>query len=174
MTDDQIAHVEHLLLGRCQARQGTDRPVRVYEWGSGGSTYHFASLLQHAEVPYTWWSVEYNKRWWECVYEATRHLSGVSVRLHDVGNDRLKQRRTDMDAYVDDIFEYREYGTKFDLVLVDGRKRRRCLLNASQVLAPGGVVVLHDASRKYYHCAFDAYKSGLFLDPDLWVGRMDS
>jgi hypothetical protein len=59
---------------------------------------------------------------------------------------------------------------KFDMILVDGRKRRRCLLEAKRLLAPGGVVFLHDAHRRRYHCALTVYSDSLFLTRDLWRG----
>lgn len=41
-------------------------------------------------------------------------------------------------------------GCLFDLVFVDGRRRNECLLVASQVLAEGGTVILHDSWRTRY------------------------
>jgi len=36
----------------------------------------------------------------------------------------------------------------FDLIFVDGRRRVECMVAALQRLTTGGVILLHDASRK--------------------------
>lgn len=164
MTDVQCRHVETLLLELADSRPG---PLEVFEWGSGGSTYHFSMILRTANMPFRWTSVEYNRKWYEKVCEAVRDIDEVQVKLYAVNNDRLKQRRTDMDAYVNSARAMRR---EFDFILVDGRKRRRCLIHASKLLRPGGRVALHDASREYYHCAFDRFEISHFVDPDLWIG----
>ena len=71
-----------------------------------------------------------------------------------------------MDGYVDWPVAA---GRKHDMVLVDGRKRRRCLLAASQLLQEQGVTVIHDAQRPYYACAYDAYRSHLAIGEILHI-----
>lgn len=65
-------------------------------------------------------------------------------------------------------------GRRFNFIFVDGRHRRRCLITASKLLAVGGVVVLHDAKREYYHSAFEHFTSHWFAGDDLWIGRIDA
>ena len=72
---------------------------------------------------------------------------------------------------------------KFDIVIVDGRFRRRCLIEAKKILAPEGYVVLHDAHKKHYHSPLDSYKHGKFIETGflyhetyrekvkLWIGN---
>src|SRR5262245_16515603 len=43
---------------------------------------------------------------------------------------------------------------EFDLIVVDGRQRCDCLAVAALVLAPNGVVLLHDSERPNYHAAY--------------------
>ena len=53
------------------------------------------------------------------------------------GHDR--DRLADLDAYV----AYpATLDRRFDFIFVDGRKRRRCLIEAAQLLKPNGAVVL--------------------------------
>src|SRR5262249_4453464 len=80
-------------------------------------------------------------------------------------------RLPNMDAYVN--FP-RDFGGRFDLVLVDGRKRRRCLLAAADYLKPEGVTVMHDAYRTYYHCAFERYASHRAIGEILWIGSNEA
>lgn len=144
------------------------KALEVLEWGSGGSTLHLTSFLRQRGIAYRWLSLEYNARWYRQVQRATCDDRCIELVLFDVGNARLRQRHTDMTAYVN---YPSTLARAFDLVLVDGRKRRRCLLEARSLLKPSGVVLLHDAERSHYQCAFAAYPSGKFLTKHLWLGR---
>jgi Methyltransferase domain len=81
--------------------------------------------------------------------------------------DRDDDRRADLDDYV---ALPASLDRRFDIVVVDGRKRRRCLLEASSLLTDSGIVVLHDAWRSYYQCAFDTYPFAQRIGDELWVG----
>ncbi|POX42668.1 hypothetical protein C3486_03595 [Streptomyces sp. Ru73] len=61
----------------------------------------------------------------------------------------------------------------YDVILINGRKRRRCLLTALRLLGERTAVLLHDAGRPYYHCALEAYPAGRFLGDALWIGGKD-
>lgn len=143
--------------------------LRILEWGSGGSTIHFTRFLCEHDISYEWISLEYNKRWHKSVVDATKRDPHIKVVLFDVGNNHLYQRDTDMDKYV----AYPSTLEKaFDLVLIDGRKRRRCILEARKMLTEDGVVFLHDAQRSYYHCAFGHFPDRCFVGPTMWRGKM--
>lgn len=79
----------------------------------------------------------------------------------------VAERHVDMDDYV--AYPARRAG-RYDLIFVDGRKRRRCLLEAASLLKPGGITVLHDAYRQPYHCALDAFAYGRHAGEMLWLG----
>jgi hypothetical protein len=81
--------------------------------------------------------------------------------------EREQDRWADLDDYVG---LPASLGRRFDVVLVDGRKRRRCLLEAGELLRDTGIVVLHDAWRRYYHCAFADYPFSRRIGDMLWVG----
>ena len=143
--------------------------LKILEWGSGGSTVHFTNFLKQRDIDYEWLSLEYNKDWHAEVQKLKIGDQRTKIILFDVGNTELKQRRTNMDDYV----AYpKTLGVKYDFILVDGRKRRRCLLEAGSLLSPDGAVVLHDAHRKYYHCAFLLYPCSRFLRTSLWMGKI--
>lgn len=146
--------------------------VDVLEWGSGGSTVYFTWFLKDKGVSYTWTSIEYNKIWYERISDMTKNDKNVSLTLFDVGSTSVKQPDIPMDEYV----AYPStLGKKYDVILVDGRKRRRCLLEASKLLKPRGVVLLHDARRTYYHSAFSVYpNSQMILWTGFWVGRVEN
>ncbi len=145
--------------------------VDVLEWGSGGSTVYYTKFLREKGVSYTWTSVEYNKRWYERVSDLVKSDPNTKLVLFDVGNDVLRQRDLPMDEYVN---YPATLGKKYDVIFVDGRKRRRCVLEAARLLNPRGVVLLHDARRTFYHCAFAAYPdSRILLWSGLWQGKLE-
>jgi hypothetical protein len=186
---------EALLLRKAR----TDAPVEVLEWGSGKSTFYYTDVLSEAGFDYRWLSLEYDRAFFRDDIEprldelesAVVHYvtdeeaadldlpagppRGRSVEFVVFDKGRLKpmlrsgkaDRLVEMDAYVE--LPARQ-GRRFDVVLVDGRKRRRCLLEARAVLDDAGVALLHDAWRPYYHCAFDAYRAQRRIGDILWIG----
>jgi predicted O-methyltransferase YrrM len=157
----EISYIEKLLLASA-ARSGR---VDVLEWGSGGSTVYFTRFLRNHSIPYSWTSLEYNARWARDVERELAGDSDTTVVLIDVGNDRVLQRYTEMEEY---IAYPRTTGKKFDFVFIDGRKRRRCLLEALHLLNENGVALLHDAERRYYWSAFKSFPRGHFPQPRLF------
>jgi hypothetical protein len=163
MTNNEIRIIEKTLFDYGKS----DRVVNVLEWGSGGSTVYFTKYMRGKSIEYSWDSVEYNRSWYEKIRDLTKNDKSINIALFDVGNNGLKQINTNMDKYV----EYPEsLGKKFDVVLVDGRKRRRCLIEAKKLIRPNGVVFLHDAQRKYYHSSFELYSNHRFVSVNLWMG----
>ena len=164
MTQHEIRHIKKLLL----SLGAKNSKVRVLEWGSGGSTVYFTQFLKRQNIPYVWRSVEYNKGWYEKVQQELSGDKNTRLALFDVGNRSLRQRNIPMEEYI----KYPStLGEAFDLIIVDGRKRRRCLLEADKILSPDGVVLLHDAQRKHYQCAFSVYRNHTFVGVYLWKGN---
>ena len=119
------------------------KPRRVLEWGAGGSTLYWPAQLPDVE----WVAIEHNPE----------YAAALEGRL----NANTTLHRLDFPDY------YRlgpEFGT-FDLIIVDGRRRVRCLDAARELLAPGGAVVLHDAGRERYAPGRAFYKKVTVLHP---------
>ena len=136
MEPREIAALRDLLTKR--------RPRRVLEWGSGGST-----LTWPVEFPeIEWWTLEHNRAY----YDGLR--TRVSANVHFL--------HLAFPAYYE--ISPQEFGL-FDLIIVDGRQRVKCLNAARSLLAPGGVVVLHDSSRERYKPAWDYYRTTRELSP---------
>lgn len=174
------------------------RPIRVLEWGAGRSTLYFGALLAERGLLGSWLTLEHNRefflaqlapefdarpdRRWRLAEEplsdapALREdldLAPVVAAVFDAGDLRPyeSERSADRDADLDDYVRLPALlGRRFDLILIDGRKRRRCLLEAAQLLDDRGIAVLHDAWRPYYECALSAYAEGVHLGDELWVG----
>jgi hypothetical protein len=164
MRPEEISAVEDIL-------SSFGQHVDVLEWGSGGSTVCFTEFLRNRGISYTWLSIEYNRIWYERISSLVKDDKNTKLVLFDVGNTENKQRYTNMDEYA----AYpRTLGNKYDVIVVDGRKRRRCILEASKMLKPGGVAILHDARRTHYHCAFSEYPdSKILLWSGLWRGKVE-
>jgi hypothetical protein len=171
--------------------------LTVLEWGSGRSTLGYTAALREARIRFLWVSLEHHREFFlaelspslvrlpDCGYYFSDDVasglrdvrragaSGIRSFVFDAGELRPFERgdprdlSADLDDYVNLPTRFR---LPFDVVLVDGRKRRRCLLAAAELLKPGGIVILHDGWRRHYQCAFAAYEHGWFLGDELWVG----
>lgn len=150
--------------------RGLGKPaLDILEWGCGGSTVFFPRFLSECGIDFTWTSIEHNREWFNRVTEALNGDNRVMVHLVEYSGDQESLLGIDMNDYVD---LPARLDRRYDLILVDGRKRRRCLFEASKLLKPGGVVFLHDAHRKYYHEGFSPYPDRHFLDYNLWRGSL--
>lgn len=176
MTLAEALYFQDLLLRQAAAASG---PLDVFEYGAGGSTVYFPEFLRGRGVPFSWVAAEHSPHWAAVVRahlaEAGLGEDAVRVKLIDPADFNPKEeahRDFPMGGYVAYPLSL---GRRFDVVFVDGRRRRRCLAVAGRVLAPGGVVVLHDAGRAYYACGFDGYRHGQFAPgTTFWEGRLPS
>jgi len=184
---------EQILIRQAQAAPR----LEVLEWGAGRSTLYFTQLLRDLGHNFNWVAVEYDRAFFQRDIEPKlggvpdvgleyigdgqraaparmpRPKQGVQFAVYDHGKlspfmpDHEADRLPVMDAYID--FP-RDFGQQFDLILVDGRKRRRCLLAAADCLKENGLALLHDAYRPYYHCAFERFTSHRPIGEILWIG----
>jgi hypothetical protein len=170
----------------------------VVEWGSGKSTIAITQQLQATHKDFVYLSLENDRDF--LIRNVLPHLEQSSVHIEYEGETNAEFVRhqvaeqskriiivswaygplfpaqkgrfspdasADLDDYVSlpgKTFE------AIDLAIVDGRKRRRCLVEASKLLKNSGVVFLHDAYRPYYSCAFDAFRLGERIGDELWIG----
>jgi len=185
--------VEGALSGAFSA--AAPRAPRILEWGCGLSTLYYTRAL--AELgEFLWVTVEYDRAFFEqrvapfltlwsdvqvlkvsSAAEVEAAVSdglpsrGIVALVFDAGSLTPAQnepdRHADLDAYVD---APARLGTPFDVVMVDGRKRRRCLISASRLVTEDGAVLLHDAHRAYYHGAFSEFAQSHRIGDDLWIG----
>ena len=118
----------------------------VLEFGAGGST------LRWGQVVNNWLSIEHNRDWFDRVTESYGTIPIALVSDND------------FDAYSAPArFENVNYGTKWDVILVDGLYRVECVKKSPQWLAQDGIVILHDASRPEYAEALRVYPHTLHL-----------
>lgn len=116
-----------------------DRPgSRVFEWGAGASTV-WASQRSREVV-----SVEHDPRW----------FARLSGEIGDRRNVTLVHRHLEREGH-DYVGAIGECGGLFDLIIIDGRQRARCLERAVEHLAPGGAVLFDDSGRRRYRAAIE-------------------
>jgi hypothetical protein len=132
-------------------------PVRVYEYGSGASTFWLARRA--AEVH----SVEHHREFGELMARELAGLDNVTLRLveptpsdhPEIGSAKEGYGGRDFSAYVRSIDRV---SGDFDLVVVDGRAREACLDAALGRLAPGGLVVFDNSRRRRYRRAIASHR----------------
>jgi len=154
----EIYYIEKML-GKLSRNK---KKLNILEWGSGNSTIYFTKLLKQKGIPFNWYAIEHFVPWYKKVI--------TMLEKYDLLGDVtcfLKSPTCEPDKNIQETLDLEEYiyfpttlGIKFDLIIVDGRKRKECLEAASQILAHNGLVVLHDAEREWYHDGFKHYLDG--------------
>ena len=100
---------------------------KVFEFGCGYSSAFWASRAQKVI------SVEDNPLWynkWKQEFKQTN----LEIKLREEG-----------DIYEDAILE--NNNEKYDIIIVDGKRRAECCKTAVLKLAPGGIIILDDSDR---------------------------
>lgn len=112
--------------------------MTVFEYGSGGSTLWWASKVRKVV------SCEHDARW----HQKIRMTCPDNVELHHIpleyGGDYSKK--------------ILQFENAFDLVIVDGRDRVNCAINAMKALKPDGVIVWDNSERTAYEVGFQALR----------------
>jgi len=100
----------------------------VFEYGSGNSTKWYASRVKHITA------VEHEEAWVNIVRPGLP--ANAEILFRELG-----------DTYIQAI---RETGKKYHIIVVDGRKRVKCTMFASEYLTEDGVLILDNSERKFY------------------------
>ncbi|MCC9603444.1 class I SAM-dependent methyltransferase [Stieleria sp. JC731] len=111
-----------------------DSQMTLFEYGSGGSTRYFAQRVRQVT------SVEYDKSWYDTVAEDLP--SNARLIYHPFDNTA---------RYAETI---QRQDTRFDVVVVDGQDRVRCVEQSLPCLTEAGIVLLDDSDRECYRPAF--------------------
>jgi predicted O-methyltransferase YrrM len=143
-----IDDVEEWLAGR-------DGAARVFEYGSGAST---AWLARRSASVH---SVEHDVRFASLMEDLLAEVGNAEVAVRPpvasanpvVASAKEGYAGLDFSSYVAAIDEV---DGDFDLVVVDGRARERCLTRALDRLAPDGLVVFDNTRRRRYRRAIEA------------------
>jgi hypothetical protein len=136
-----------------ESRDG--RPVRVFEYGSGASTFWLARRATEVH------SVEHHRGFGEMMQREMAPYANVTLEIVEPvesprpvipsakeGHDGL-----DFEAYVGSV---RRVPGDFDLVVIDGRAREACLAAVMDRITPDGIVVFDNSRRRRYREAIRA------------------
>ena len=105
------------------------KPVKVLEYGAGASSTYWPQRYSFIKL---WVAVEHQIEW--ALKVGLQHVENVLVIL--TGNNSE-------DTYIVPP----ESLVPFDMIIVDGVLREKCIEQSRNWLAPDGVVLLHDADR---------------------------
>jgi hypothetical protein len=103
-----------------------NKTIRVFEYGGGYSTIWYAQRVNEVVC------VEHSKEW---VDEISLSVPSNGEMTHDTGQ-----------AYIQKPYSYSD----FDLVIIDGIKRKDCIIPAIENLSDTGVIIIDDFDR-YEH-----------------------
>lgn len=120
--------------------------LTLFEYGSGYSTLFFAALVGKVTA------IEHHKGW----YEVVKTIKPESVNL-------LYQSIDDDSAYCNAAAREDK---QYDVIVVDGRERVRCVNVAKDCLTEQGVIILDDSSRPRYTEAIDSLRAAGFKQLD--------
>jgi len=149
MSDDEINLVLKYL--------STDKIM--LEWGSGGSTNTFSKYVKK------YYSIEHDTKWSNEIQEKLNdnvtffHIpqsAGYSsnIPLRNIHGNLV----TSFKEYIEQIHNIKE--EKFDIILIDGRCRKWCAIEALPYLHKDSIVIIHDfyaPGREYYKDVFHYY-----------------
>jgi predicted O-methyltransferase YrrM len=135
-----------------------NRSARVLETGMGGSTIYFEKRSRMLV------SIEHDQGWFFKI--ANKFFQIVDMRMDDESqflctnylNFHLANKRP-YHQIIDKIPD-----NFFDLILIDGRDRVKCIRSAIPKLKPGGWLVLDNSEREYYQPGMDMMKDWNRID----------
>ena len=158
--------------------------IRIFEWGSGLSTMYYAKYLRRTNTDFKWVAIDNNRSWYEKV-KMKIEKSGLKEYVHlyveefqpfwekpDWDWENVPPARGIFGPKSESEKQYIDFpkslNEKFDIVIIDARFRRHCLQVAKEILAPQGVVILHDAQKTHYHFGLEDYPHGKFFKTGEW------
>lgn len=103
--------------------------MTVFEYGSGASTAWWAARVGSVHA------VEHDRAW----YERTSAILPANARVDHVPVDSESYPRSVLDT-----------GMRFDIVVIDGRRRVECVAPAMSALTERGVIVFDNTEREQY------------------------
>jgi len=130
--------------------------LTMLEWGSGGSTLEFSSLVNK------YYSIEHNEEWYNTISAEL-----TNYPLNDVTYKFIKQNHNNPDDRQSEYYMFKDYidivdtfNEKFDIVLIDGRARRLCAKKIIPYLKSDSIIFIHDyvARKEVYGCVEDYYE----------------
>ncbi len=114
-----------------------NKTINIFEYGSGYSTLYFSKLVNRIK------SIEYNSEWFDRFNTKFHMISNIELLYVPLGQN-----------YTTAIQDFTQIGKKYEMIIIDGRKRVDCLKNAIKYLTPDGILLLDDSNREKYKEVF--------------------
>jgi len=124
-----------------------NKSMEVSEYGCGNSTLWLAKRVKSVI------SIEHNKSWFEKVNKIKP--KNVTLILKELNSGDYSR-------------EILNYYNSFDIIVIDGRDRVKCVKNSLNALKENGVVVWDDSDRKDYEKGYAFLKRNGFQRIDFW------
>jgi precorrin-6B methylase 2 len=138
--------------------------MKVFEYGSGGSTLFFASRAGKV------YSVEHDNDWFKImngiinkksinnvIYKLQKPTKLKKEEYHKSHYGSSRDATITFENYVKEINKYPN--NFFDIVVVDGRSRNACVVEAFSKVKHKGYIVLDNSQREDYYPAFQFMQS---------------
>jgi predicted O-methyltransferase YrrM len=128
--------------------------LNIFEYGPGTSTKLMAEEFPEAKIT----TIEHDRKWFNKYDKEFCSFSNLDLRFVP-----FRRAAGKSGGYVTYPLEMilKEGSDKFDIIFIDGRERRSCLIVAKYALAKKGIVVIHDSERKGYRDVFGLYNYGI-------------
>lgn len=133
----------------------------VLEFGAGGSTAWFATRASKVL------SVEHDLGWCGLVNRNLKELGVENARVHHVSDEN------DFEGYVQMGRTLASQELLSLVVIVDGRRRVRCIKAVAEFVSHGGMIVLDNAERPNYAQAHEFLKDWFVKRTDNGIWRTD-
>jgi hypothetical protein len=123
-----------------------NKEMSLFEYGSGNSTFFYA---EHVKSLIT---VEHNKSWYEKLIPKIP------------GNVKLILK--DLDVNYENCINENEF--MYDMIIIDGRRRNKCIEQSIKHIRPDGLIVLDDSEREKYKEGIEFLRNNNFKQIDFW------
>lgn len=141
----------------------------VLEWGGGDSTIYYVKLLEEENINFEWHVMEHSPAWQDWIL---RNIGNSSLHVHLFDYKKYSRDETRKICMREYVEFPRTLGIKFNLIIIDGRKRVRCLEESKFMLAENCSVYMDNAEREYYQKGISSFPKGEFITKELWRGSI--
>lgn len=126
--------------------------MSVLEFGSGGSTLYLADKV--ASI----YSIEHDPDWYRVIYSALEKFPSVHHVLVPAEKKEGPECYKSVHGLFSEGLNFEKYahaadhlpGLSIDLLIIDGRVRPQCLIQAKSKLKPGGILLFDNSDRASY------------------------
>ena len=136
--------------------------MSVLEYGSGGSTLYLADKV--ASI----YSIEHDPHWYKMIHTALEKFPTVHHVLVPAEKKEGPEFYTSVHGLFSEGHNFEKYAhaadhlpdQSIDLLIIDGRVRPQCLIQAKSKLKPGGILLFDNSDRASYQPTINSELKG--------------